>query len=697
MSPSSRPRLPRLETLADAARYLDGLINRERLPGYAYQRLDLRPIHALLDGLGRPEQALSVIHVAGSKGKGSTCLFAEAILLELGESVGTFTSPHLESWVERFRLGGQPVDEARLVDAVVRVRPHVEALRAGPRETWPSFFDATTAIAFLLFAEAGVDHALIEVGLGGRLDSTNVVSPRVTCITSIELEHTDKLGPTEAAIAGEKAGILKPGVVAILGPLRPEARAVIRARAEAVGAPVREWGEAFEGLESPSSHGPRAPAHDPGDALRQVFRYVEPGPGAGRFELEIELGMTGAPARTNAALAIACLRALDAWSDGAVSRAARAALARARLPARIERLPHDPAVLIDSAHTARSARALADALEALAPQGFDLLLSVSSDKDLKSVLDPLMAGAGRIWTTCADPDRSLPAEQLAARVRELVGPGRGAGVTAIGDPAEAIRRARAGVAGDATVRAGSQPGASGEVQAEVPAEPRMLCVTGSIYLAGLARRVLGREGVVSSGEAGESVAASAGPSGPSFEPPPASLSPDPAELPVEPARPGDVEHLPGVELRAARLFSPEDLPSALAAEATPIEVFRAAQREARLWVARAETGLPVGFALLESRGRDACLEELDVDPAYGRRGLGRRLVEAARDAARERGHRRLVLTTFRDVPWNAPFYLRLGFRVVGESELDPGLEALCRQDAEAGLDLARRVVMTLDL
>lgn len=673
MSSPSLSNLPRLETLADAAGYLDGLINRERIPDYAYRRLDLRPIHALLDGLGRPEQTLSVIHVAGSKGKGSTCLFAESILLELGESVGTFTSPHLESWVERFRIEGRPVDEARLVDAVARVRPHVEALRAGPRETWPSFFDATTAIAFLLFAEAGVGRALIEVGLGGRLDSTNVVSPRVTCITSIELEHTDKLGPTEAAIAGEKAGILKPGIVAILGPLRPEARAVIRARAETVGAPVREWGEAFEGAESSRS--------------ACGLRYVEPG----GFELEVELAMPGAPARTNAALAIACVRALDVWSDEALSQAARAALSGARLPARMERLPHDPAVLIDSAHTARSARALADALATLAPKGFDLLLSVSSDKDLRALLQPLLPSARRIWTTCADRDRSLPADELAARIRELVGPARE--VTAIADPIEAIGAARAGLPSDATDRPRPEPGAI----VGAPTGPQMLCVTGSIYLAGLARRALSREGLASSEESVKPATKSAPPSRPAFEPPRAGFSRQSVELLVEPARAGDIEHLPGIELRAATLFSPEDLPRALAAEATPVETFRAAQRRARLWVARAETGLPVGFALLEVRGRDACLDELDVDPAYGRRGLGRRLIEAVRDVARERGHRRLVLATFRDVPWNAPFYRRLGFTVVGETELDPGLEALRRKDAETGLDLARRVVMTLDL
>ena len=206
-----------ITTFAEATRYLDGLINRERTGDYVYSRLDLRPIEALLDAIGRPQDALSVLHVAGSKGKGSTCLLAESILAALGERVGTFTSPHLESWIERFRIDGREVDEASLVAAVERVRPAVDALRDGPPETRPSFFDATTAIAFVLFAEAGVDRAVIEVGLGGRLDSTNVVRPAVTCITSIELEHTDKLGSTEAAIAGEKAGILKSGVPAEIG------------------------------------------------------------------------------------------------------------------------------------------------------------------------------------------------------------------------------------------------------------------------------------------------------------------------------------------------------------------------------------------------------------------------------------------------------------------------------------------------
>jgi dihydrofolate synthase/folylpolyglutamate synthase len=454
MSPTSPTPLA---TLADAARYLDGLINRERRPGFEYARLDLRPIRALLDAIGRPEEALSVVHVAGSKGKGSTCLFVESILLELGESVGTFTSPHLETWVERFRLGGRPVDEPRLVDAVERIRPHVEALRAGPREQQPSFFDATTAIALLLFAEAGVERAVLEVGLGGRLDSTNVVSPRVTCITTIELEHTDKLGHTHALIAGEKAGILKPGVVAILGPLVPDADRVIRERARQVGAPVRALGEAFRIEPDPASSATSAGAAPCADG----FRYVEPG----GFEVEVPLAMVGEPARVNAALAIACVRALAAHDDEALRKAIPRALARRRLPARIEVLEGDPRVVVDSAHTARSARALAEALEALAPEGYDLLLSVSSDKDLAALLAPLLPRARRLWTTRAEPTRSLPAGTLAERIRALA---PAIPVEAIEDPVEAVRRARAAL----------------------PPAGR-LCATGSVYLAGIARRVLG--------------------------------------------------------------------------------------------------------------------------------------------------------------------------------------------------------------
>jgi dihydrofolate synthase/folylpolyglutamate synthase len=445
----------KLETLTDAARYLEGLINHERRSGFDYARLDLAAIDALLEALGRPQDALSVIHVAGSKGKGSTCLFVETLLLALGESVGTFTSPHLESWVERFRVDGRFIDEARLVAAVERVRPPVEALREGPPETRPSFFDATTAVAILLFAEAGVDHAILEVGLGGRLDSTNVVAPGVTCITSIELEHTAQLGETEAAIAGEKAGILKPGVPLILGELRAEAEAVIRRRASEVGAPVRAMGEAFAvagRIDSSATEG------FPWTAQALHF---EAGPDCAFIA---PLAMSGRPALINAGLAVECVRALGVHSDAAIARVAASALAERRLPGRIEILMGDPRVVIDSAHTAESARALAAVLSQVAPEGYTLLLSVSADKNLGGVLDALLPGAQSVWVTRAEPLRSLPPETLAARVREHSAT---LPIEVVDDPEKAALRAR-----DA-----------------LPAGQR-LCATGSIYLAGVAGRVL---------------------------------------------------------------------------------------------------------------------------------------------------------------------------------------------------------------
>ena len=223
--------------LAEAGAYLEGLINLERLSDFPQERLNLGPIRQLLERLGHPDRGLCVLHVAGSKGKGSTSLFAESILSAAGERVGTFTSPHLESWTERFRIAGREVEGDVLAQVVDRMRPQVEALRADPK-TAPSFFDATTAAGIVLFRDLRVDRAILEVGLGGRLDSTNAIQSVVTCITSIELEHTDKLGCTLAEIAGEKAGILKPGVPCVMGRLPESAAVVVRERARLLAVPL---------------------------------------------------------------------------------------------------------------------------------------------------------------------------------------------------------------------------------------------------------------------------------------------------------------------------------------------------------------------------------------------------------------------------------------------------------------------------
>jgi dihydrofolate synthase/folylpolyglutamate synthase len=436
-----------IRTATEAADYLEGLINLERRPDLPYRRVDLEPIRELVGRLGQPQRDLSVIHVAGSKGKGSTALFAEALLRGAGRRVGTFTSPHLERWTERFRIDGREVEGAKLAAAVDRMRPHVDALRTEGPTRAPSFFDATTAAALLLFREAGVDCAILEVGLGGRLDSTNIVRPAVACVTSIELEHTDRLGETLAEIAREKAGILKSGAPAVLGELPRPAREVIAARAAELGVSLAVLGRDFrvdilaEGRE--------------GLRLRMID---------GPVDVEVRVPVLGAHQAANAALALACVRRAGGVADAALPEAVARGLAGAELPGRIELLGCDPTLLVDAAHTAASARALARALAQLPRRRTRLVLSVSSGKDTASILEALLPEASQVTVTRAEPTRSLAPGEIATAVRAAA---PDLPLEIVPDPRLAVRAALAGLAAE-----------------------DLLCVTGSVYLAGIARRLL---------------------------------------------------------------------------------------------------------------------------------------------------------------------------------------------------------------
>lgn len=436
-----------LRTLAEAEAWLEGLINVERTRHVVYERLGLEPIRALLERVGNPHEGLSIVHLAGSKGKGSTALLAEGLLRACGERVGTFTSPHLSTWRERFRIDGEDVGVPALLAALERLRPHVEALRVGPPERIPTWFDVTTAAAFSIFHDAGVERAVVEVGLGGRLDSTNVVDADVSGVTTIELEHTHLLGDTIAAIAREKAGILKPGRPAVLGALAPEAVAVLEARAKEVGAPVARLGQDF------TVEVRAADARGLGLRLRD-----------GDLDVQVTLPVLGAHQAPNAALALACVGRLPGVLARELGPAARQAFGHARLPGRAELLALDPPVVVDSAHTGASARALAAALECLPQAKRRLVLSVSADKDLADVLSPLLPGAVEVTVTRAEPTRSLDPQDVAAVVRRLA---PDVPLRAIPNPYLALRSANAR-----------------------RHDHEILCVTGSIYLAGIARRVL---------------------------------------------------------------------------------------------------------------------------------------------------------------------------------------------------------------
>lgn len=432
-------------TLDEAASWLEGLIDVERMRDRSRARLSLAPIEALLERLGHPERALRPIHVAGSKGKGSTVLLCEALLRGAGLRVGSFTSPHLRRWTERFRIDGREVEGAALAGAVARIRPHVEALRGEP-ELEPSFFDATTAAALLLFAEARLDAAVVEVGLGGRLDSTNVVAPAVACVTSLELEHTEVLGETLAAIASEKAGILKPGVPAVLGALPPEGRAVVRARAEALGCPVAELGREF-GVELLDA-----------EPLRQRVRLTD-----GALRVDAWLATAGAPARENAALAAACALRSGFVPLERLAATAPAALAAAALPGRVEVIGTAPLRIADSAHTPASVAALARVLDSLPRRRTSLVLSLSAGKDVDAICALLAPRADAVTLTRADAVKSLDPAQLAAALRSLA-PALAARV--VPNPHLALRAAR-----------------------EAAAPEDLLVATGSVYLAGIAREV----------------------------------------------------------------------------------------------------------------------------------------------------------------------------------------------------------------
>ncbi len=433
-------------TLAEAEAYLEGLINLERLPNLRSARLSLAPIEALCARLGDPQRSLRVLHIAGSKGKGSTVLLAEALLRGLGLRVGAFTSPHLVRWTERFRIGGEDVAGAKLAAAVERIRPHVDALRGTAEE--PSFFDATTAAALLLFADAELDVAVLEVGLGGRLDATNIARPAVCCITTIELEHTEKLGDTLAAIAGEKAGIAKRGVPLVAGALPGEAARVVEERARELGCPLARLGHEFL-------------LEDVSDSLAGVrFRIRDAG-----LALEVALSAAGAHQAHNAALALACVRRLAVASDAAIAAAAPRALAAAQLPARAEVLSRAPWVVVDGAHTAASARALASVLAHVPHRLSHLVLSVSAGKDLARICEALAPYAGRVTVTRADPIRSLTPAEVAAAVHAAA---PHADLRVVPNPHLALRAARAALGAE-----------------------DLLVATGSIYLAGIARQILG--------------------------------------------------------------------------------------------------------------------------------------------------------------------------------------------------------------
>ena len=482
MSRSPHLRSEPLRTYRDATGLLESLVRTPPRTRDERERLGLSPIESLLDRIGNPHRGLAAIHITGSKGKGSTALYVEALLSAAGLRAGTFTSPHLEDWNERIRVAGSPIDRSRFVEALERVRPAIAELHRADADTAPAFFDALVAAAFCVFADARVDIAVVEAGVGARLDPTRACRAVATCVTGIELEHTERLGSTIADIAREKAAVVRPGIALVTGPMPEAARAMLEHEAARAGAPQRRLGREFTIRRDDTLRWTR-PA--PNDSAPNDSALNDPGrhPGRGRAVTPAgSLGETGAaeivlcdrtipvalrqPGRhmvENAALALALANEVGALR-GLDDAAAGAALEGTILPGRAEVLRETPLVIADGAHTRASIEALVEALYPRTPARLVAVVSVTHGKDAARMLRPLVQQADTVIATAAEPSRSLPAETLAHVLRDSA---PGVPVESIASPADAIHAAIRLAGCDGTV-----------------------CATGSMYLAGAARRAL---------------------------------------------------------------------------------------------------------------------------------------------------------------------------------------------------------------
>jgi dihydrofolate synthase/folylpolyglutamate synthase len=401
---------------------IDFLFSLERLG----MKFGLENITTLCAALGHPERAFRSVLIAGTNGKGSVTAMVEAALRNAGTRTARYTSPHLARLEERFVIQGIEVSRHQLSEAAARVRDTVaDLITAGTFETPPTFFECTTATAFELFRGAGVEIAVLEVGLGGRLDATNVVAPVVTAITSIALDHEAQLGNTIPSVAREKAGIIKPGVPVVCGPLPPDAERVIREVCAARGA-------RFVGATGQVGVTVR------GDGTLDIRHR------GGTIE-GVRLSLAGAHQRQNAAVAVAILEELADAGVSIPDHAVRDALENVQWPGRIERFTRDEVeIVLDAAHNPAGAAALAAYLAGEGWQDATLVIGVMRDKDARGMLEPLLRGStqwGLVICTTPPGVRALPAADLATMAAEAAA-GRYP-ILVEEDPEAALHRARA--------------------------------------------------------------------------------------------------------------------------------------------------------------------------------------------------------------------------------------------------------------
>lgn len=447
---------PRLESMSAALKWLLERTDVERINPSRIQAdtLKLDRMFELMELLDQPHRAVRTVHVAGTKGKGSTCEMTAACLEECGYTVGLYTSPHLIDIRERVRINRKPIRSEDFVSAAQRVADAAASLDEESGE--PTFFELITAIGFVHFAEQAVDVAVIEVGLGGRLDSTNVITPEVAAITSISLDHTQILGDTVEKIAREKAGIFKPSVPAIAVQQHENVVNVLREEAQRVGAPFQVVGKDIDvsvRFEATSNIGPhhRVSLTSP----RNEFDHLP-------------VPLKGEHMAWNCAVALAIIDKLCERGFKTPASKVTKGLATVTMPGRLELIGSSPRIVLDGAHNADSMNKLMKAIAAHIPsESMVVVFGCAADKDITGMLKEVGAAADKvIFTKVPANARAADPKDLARRLSET---GKMSQVAE--DISEALALARKAVGRE-----------------------DLICITGSLHLVGEAKKLLASTG-----------------------------------------------------------------------------------------------------------------------------------------------------------------------------------------------------------
>lgn len=456
-------------TYPEAIKYLESFINYEKIPCYPYKEsLRLERIRDFLEILGNPQVGLNSLHVSGTKGKGSTCAFLAYILKEAGFKVGLYTSPHLSDFRERIRvltyqlpIPSQPPADSftgmitadALVGLVERIKPSVEYYNKKSKYGPLSFFEVYTSLALLYFKEQKTDFVVLETGLGGRLDATNVVNPLTCGITPISLEHTDKLGNSLVEIAREKAGIIKNNQISVISAAQSqEAAEVIRQRCRAYAARLYEIGKDIFFEEVVCSQE---------ESLFNLHTIFSEYP-------HLKIRLLGKHQLTNASLAVGMIEALRSYELFVEAEAIRKGLENTAWPGRLEIVGRLPWVVLDGAQNIASALVLKEAMKLFPPyKKLLLVLGISQDKDIQGICGVLSNLADRLILTRADNPRAAEPEYIRRQFSAL---GFNKEVSLTNSVQEAIKLTR--------------------IKAE---KDDLVLVTGSLFVVGEARTLLVRE------------------------------------------------------------------------------------------------------------------------------------------------------------------------------------------------------------